>query len=581
MTPGDELRKLLKKLEGPREERANKLPSSLTVAVHDGDTESVRRFIEDGADVDEGNGAPLCKAAESGNLELIELLLARGANPNAGTEMGPFGIDSPLKAAAGAGRIGALRMLLRAGADVTGRLGALPLLAAALHGHLGCARVLVEEAGVDPRTELVRGDKSNRIAPRAAKAGHAAIAAYLEAPGSLRGTSIDTAEPPPRGKRPRSEWDPGLPPEQRPPLLRRAIEIVRSGHLSNADLHPRGARQPPLVFAANNGYADLVRALLDHGSIPDVRDDANTALFGACGIGSLDAVQALIAAGADVNAACLRRETALMEAAEWGDPKIVELLLAHGADPEARDEYGRTALSLVSGPYGGRIRRALVAAIEKRSGREPRPTLRGRGGKGRDVASLRGTAELQKMLMRGSPQWTVLAVEAPLASVAEHLGSRTGARWERDVAARPIEGRASFHSRFLFQLRGHRWTIIPWVIGATSGDQACLDDARAIASMLSTRAVIHVSSDVTGTIELKIIDGTKKTQTMSASWSEDQKIEAKIHRLDLYIPACNMEDDGLNVWLTVRDVPHAEVERVDFIEHRRVRPLSREEPWTK
>jgi ankyrin repeat protein len=35
--------------------------------------------------------------------------------------------------------------------------------------------------------------------------------------------------------------------------------------------------------------------------------------------------------------------TALMYAAEGGETEIVRLLMAHGADPRLRDEFGKTA----------------------------------------------------------------------------------------------------------------------------------------------------------------------------------------------------------------------------------------------
>ncbi|MCP4810718.1 MAG: ankyrin repeat domain-containing protein [Proteobacteria bacterium] len=56
----------------------------------------------------------------------------------------------------------------------------------------------------------------------------------------------------------------------------------------------------------------------------------------------LDAVRALLAAGADVEAKGHRGETALFPAAQ--DATLCRLLLQHGADVHAVDDHGMTAL---------------------------------------------------------------------------------------------------------------------------------------------------------------------------------------------------------------------------------------------
>src|SRR5262249_50701435 len=56
--------------------------------------------------------------------------------------------------------------------------------------------------------------------------------------------------------------------------------------------------------------------------------------------------QALIEAGADVNVGNLKGTTPLMAAAKKGDADLIRDLLAHGADPKAKDKNGRRALDL-------------------------------------------------------------------------------------------------------------------------------------------------------------------------------------------------------------------------------------------
>jgi hypothetical protein len=70
--------------------------------------------------------------------------------------------------------------------------------------------------------------------------------------------------------------------------------------------------------------------------------DKNTPLMDKVVAGDAAAVSALIAKGADVNASNNYGWTALSHAARAGNVELVKLLLAHGADVNARDQSGWT-----------------------------------------------------------------------------------------------------------------------------------------------------------------------------------------------------------------------------------------------
>jgi ankyrin repeat protein len=112
-------------------------------------------------------------------------------------------------------------------------------------------------------------------------------------------------------------------------------------------------RESALVAAVKDDQPALVTMLLDHNRPNHADVDSGggpnpTALYAAAQSGNVDAVRQLLGLGADVNATGGVFNTALVVAADGGWDEVVELLLERGADPNLD---------------GGAVANALCAAI--------------------------------------------------------------------------------------------------------------------------------------------------------------------------------------------------------------------------
>jgi N-acyl-D-amino-acid deacylase len=130
-------------------------------------------------------------------------------------------------------------------------------------------------------------------------------------------------------------------------ILRRLLD---GGDALNAPVSLIGARDSsPMIGAVRRGNLDVIRTLLDLGLPVDQSDSSGiTPLQRAVFGNRLDVAQLLIARGADVNHVDKAGMTALLYAAsiDFGDSKMIELLLKAGARTDARTTEGQTALDL-------------------------------------------------------------------------------------------------------------------------------------------------------------------------------------------------------------------------------------------
>jgi ankyrin repeat protein len=145
-----------------------------------------------------------------------------------------------------------------------------------------------------------------------------------------------------------------------------------------------GLQQPGLTalhYAAGNGHKAIVDLLLSKGAKPDAQTAGGvTALHLAARKGYETVAKALLAAGAPVNAKTTASEnhdaagwalqyrvstsgqTSLLLAADAGYARLLELLLAKGADTNVADDSGRTPLSYAVDKHYQPVVQLLLAA---------------------------------------------------------------------------------------------------------------------------------------------------------------------------------------------------------------------------
>ncbi|KAF7977924.1 hypothetical protein HWV62_1983 [Athelia sp. TMB] len=284
--------------------------------------EMVTMLLARGADPNAhaGHNIPLVSAARFGrHIEIVTLLLDRGADIDAEGEDG-----TALQQASGNGHLKVVTLLLDRGADIDAEGDDGPALQRASgNGHLEIVTLLLDR-GADIK---VRGVCSTAL-QLASLHGHLDIVTLLLDRGADinaqgdRGTALQRA----------SLWG--------------NLETVTLLLDRGADMNARGENGTALQQASLSCDIEVVTLLLDRGADINAQGDGGTALQQASGNGHLETVSLLLDRGADVNAQG-DGDTALQRASWRGHLEIVTLLLDRGADIDAQGDGG-TALQKAS-----------------------------------------------------------------------------------------------------------------------------------------------------------------------------------------------------------------------------------------
>jgi ankyrin repeat protein len=377
----------------------------LMAVARSGKVDAAKRLLEAGADVNAketfGGQTALMWAAAQGQGEMVTLLASSGADLNARgvirqwerkviTEPRPKDMNkggfTALLYAAREGCVECARHLIAAGADkdLEDPERITPLNMALLNLHFEVAALLVK-AGADVNKWDLFGRSPIYMAADVSTLPVKGNGAMAVLPSEDSVTALDVAR-----MLLEAGANPNLQLKRRPPY--RDVPQDRGGDTILA----QGAT--PLLRAARAGDAPLVELLLKNKALVDLPSkEGVTPLMAAAGVefgtrvtrgrtrtdeGVLATMKLLLEAGADINArtvtepgrnpadggtqaasyaAATRRasqvptafavphQTALHGAAERGFTAYVKFLAEHGADLQAKDARGRTALDLARG----------------------------------------------------------------------------------------------------------------------------------------------------------------------------------------------------------------------------------------
>jgi ankyrin repeat protein len=358
--------------------------TALMTAARSGAMDVVKLLIERGAAVNATEGVrgqtALMWAVLENHPAMVQLLIARGADVNAQTKVSvPDGTTGEPQATSG--DIGAHGPGIYRSRAVPSPSGAMtPLLFAAREGNLEMARILVG-ARADMERPSANGTRPLVVA---ITNNHIALAAFLLESGAdvnagdpfykrtplyaaveMRNADYTRDTPPP------------VPDATDPMDLIKALLARGANPNARANTTPfRGFYQvsanwanfdgqTPFLRAALSGDITLMRLLLEHGADPNLgTNDGATPLMAAAGINwvvaqtysrsdaeYLEAAKLCLERGANVNAANSQGFTAMHGAANRGFDAMIRLLAERGAKLDVKDTQGRTPTTFAEGVF--------------------------------------------------------------------------------------------------------------------------------------------------------------------------------------------------------------------------------------
>jgi len=293
-------------------------------AAMNGNRDAVRALLKDGADVNttQADGmTALHWAAQKGDVELAKVLLYASANLKATTRIGGY---TPLLIASKNGDAAMIETLTLAGADanVATTNGTTPLMLAAAAGKPAAVKALLDHGADVNAKESVKGETALTFA---AALGRADVIRALTAKGADVKVTTKAVDLTDFAKE-----------EQERLAAERGFNGGGQAGRGNAPGGRGGAPQGPQIAGVTRQY-NYTELVAYWGGLAPMHLAARQ--------GQLEAVKALMEAGADVNQRGAGDPvTPLLIATMNGHFDLAKYLVDHGADPNLAQANGATPL---------------------------------------------------------------------------------------------------------------------------------------------------------------------------------------------------------------------------------------------
>jgi len=329
---------------------------SIHKAAGEGNIEVVKQHLVAGTDVNVRRlsmndelkivygETPLHMAVSEGKKETAELLIAQGADVNAKNEGG----ETPLNLAS---TKEVSELLIAEGADVNAKDddGMTPLHNAAIEGHKEIAELLVVKGADvnakddDGKTPLDDAEEVWEDASSEDKAAKKETANLIRKHGGKSGAEDSIHAAARIGN----------------------IEAVQQHLGSGVDVNTKNKLgRTPMLYAIQGGHKEIVKLLIAKGAIQVPR----FSIIIAATDGDIEAVKQHLAVGTYIDATNSFKETALHVAAFFGEKEIAKLLVANGANVNARGFLGITPLDNAVGNTFNDKNNAEIADLLRKHG---------------------------------------------------------------------------------------------------------------------------------------------------------------------------------------------------------------------
>ncbi|GFY72014.1 ankyrin repeat and KH domain-containing protein 1 [Trichonephila inaurata madagascariensis] len=253
----------------------------------------------------------LSLACSGGRYEVVDILLARGANK----EHRNVSDYTPLSLAASGGYVNIIKLLLSHGAEINSRtgskLGISPLMLAAMNGHVQAVKLLLD-MGSDINAQI-ETNRNTALTLACFQGRHEVVSLLLDRKANVEHRAKT-------GLTPLMEAASGGYVEVGQVLIDKGADV-------NAPPVP-SSRDTALTIAADKGHYRFVQLLLERDAIVEVKNKkGNSPLWLAANGGHLEVVQLLCSYNADIDSQDNRKVSCLMAAFRKGHVKVVKWMV--------------------------------------------------------------------------------------------------------------------------------------------------------------------------------------------------------------------------------------------------------------